>query len=268
MSDDVEETTSTDDGVPGTPATDRPTSGRRVSATSRARRIGGRADAEGPRATPVGDAGTATAAAGLPDPPAPPTPTKPSTPAKPASHDDAATPSGPVPAWLTWLPAGVLIAAAIAMAVVIGVVSHGVWWGQRYDTPARTNPLREQVAAAAKTCLARTNSYDYRNLDAFEKAGLACTTGQESTQFRQAVQSIVKPNALKIKATQSAQINTTGIESVSGTQWTLLVYGQLKVTNTSTPSGRVDPFAAEVRMDKDHGRWLIAQEKVVSQPAS
>jgi hypothetical protein len=277
-----------------------PTPGRRpsASAASRARRIGGRPTTGA--ATGNTDAPAGSEAGASPQSPKPSRPPKPQRPPAPPSAgragsaessdtvgDTAAdtsvlaeagekdgTPaksragSDRTVAWLTWTPAVVLAAAALAMAIVIAVVSHGVWWGERYNAPSKTNPLRDQVTAAAKTCLARTNSYDYRNLAAFEKAGLACTTGQETTQFRQAVQNIIKPNATKIKATQGAQINTTGIESVSGNQWTLLVYGQLKVTNSSTPKGRVDPFAAEVRMEKAHGKWLISSEKVVSEPAS
>jgi hypothetical protein len=190
----------------------------------------------------------------------------------PADGDEAAAveagPKAEVPAWLTWAPAAILVAGAVAMAVIVSIVSHGVWWGKDTATQASVNSLRQQVTAAAKTCLAATNTYKYTDINAFEKAGTACTTGTQTTQFRKAVDTLIRKNAPKLKFSQTAQINKAAIESVSGDQWTILLYGQLAVTNTTTPNGRTDPFAAVVRMEKVHGKWLISSLRTVSSPVN
>lgn len=177
-------------------------------------------------------------------------------------------PSAPrdVPGWLTWAPAAVLVAGVIAMAVVVSIVSHGVWWGNDASSQRSVIALRQQVVAAAKTCLATTNTYKYTAIDAFEKAGLACTTGKQTTDFRKAVDTLIRKNAATLKFTQTAQINKAAIESVSGNQWTILLYGQLLVTNVQQPTGRTDPFSATVRMEKVKGKWLIASLRPVSSP--
>ena len=177
-------------------------------------------------------------------------------------------PSAPrdVPAWLTWAPAAVLVAGVIAMAVVVSIVSHGVWWGNDANSQRSVIALRQQVVAAAKTCLATTNTYKYTAIDAFEKAGLACTTGKQTTDFRKAVDTLIRKNAATLKFTQTAQINKAAIESVSGNQWTILLYGQLLVTNVQQPTGRTDPFSATVRMERVKGKWLIASLRPVSSP--
>jgi hypothetical protein len=211
---------------------------------------------------------------------------RPGTPAEPAAMsrqpaEPAAVPEQPAgvaapvdvrpapPAWLNWAPAGVLSVGAVLMAILIAAFSHGVWWGPDPSSPP-SNPdvRREQVLAAAKTCLAATNSYEYTRLDAYEQKALACATGPFVGQLRKTIDSLVKVNAPKLKSSQTAQINRGGIEAISpdGGQWTILLFGQLTVTNTNEPKGRTDPFAAQVRMQKAHGKWLIAGLTTVSSP--
>lgn len=175
------------------------------------------------------------------------------------------------PALLNWAPAAVASVGVVVMAVLLVVFSHGVWWGpdpgQAPDAAAR-NVLREQVLAAAKTCIVRANTYKYTDLDGYERKALGCTTGDFTGTLRHTIDSLVKVNAPKIKASQTAQINLAGIEAVSpaGRQWTILVFGQLSVVNTNYPKGRTDPFGAEVTMDKVGSTWRMSNLKTVSTP--
>jgi hypothetical protein len=175
------------------------------------------------------------------------------------------------PAWLNWAPAGVLSVGAVVMAILIVLFSHGVWWGPdpgKVPAGSATNVKREQVLAAAKTCLAATNSYKYTDLVTYERKALACATGGFVGQLRRTIETLVKVNAPKLKSSQTAQINRGGIEAVSpdGSQWTVLLFGQLTVTNSNDPKGRTDPFAAQVRMEQARGKWLISGLNTVSTP--
>ncbi|HKC26456.1 MAG TPA: hypothetical protein VKB75_00455 [Jatrophihabitans sp.] len=178
------------------------------------------------------------------------------------------------PAWVNWLPAAVLSAGALVLAVLIIVLSNGVWWGpspSAAPTGAQSpNAVRERVLAAAKTCVASTNSYKYTALDAYEKKALACSTGQFTSQLQNTIETLIKVNAPKLKSSQTAQINRGGIEAVTsdGRQWTVLLFGQLTVVNTNDPKGRTDPFAAQVIMQKTGNQWLIAHLSTVSTPLS
>jgi hypothetical protein len=169
-----------------------------------------------------------------------------------------------VPAWLRWLPAAALVVAVIVFAVFFAVVAHGVWWG---EPAADATALREQVLAAGKQCTVAANTYDYRTFAADERKGLACTTGQQLVNYRKAMTTLIKPKVDKLKASQSVAVTTAGIESVSpdGTQWTLLVFGQLTIRTTQTGAkGRVDPFAAKIIVQKAGGRWLLAKIDTVA----
>ena len=230
------------------------------AAASRARRIGGRVPAAG--RPPADDQA----------PPAPVTDpvrlTKPRR--KPPAPPGPGTPgAGPtvvvVPAWLRWAPAGALGAGAAAMIALLIVFSNGVWWAKPNGATQR-----EQVLAAAKTCVVTSNTYAYTQLDAYETKALACTTGQLRTKLKTTIDKLIKVNAPQLKASQRAQINRGGIETITsdGSQWTVLVFGQLAVTNTNSPKGRTDPFAAQVRMEKVHGKWIMSALATVSTPLS
>lgn len=237
----------------------RPPASAAAAAASRARRIGGRGVSPAP---PVPEAG--------------PEPVKPvkavrldkEVAAEPVTRagaePGAPTPARSTPEWLRWLPATVLTIASLGMVILLVVASHGVWWNR-----PSSGAVRDQVLAAAKTCVSQTNTYNYKSLDAYEAAGVKCATGVYTGQFTQAVEKIIKKNAPTLKAVQSTQINTAAIESVTRSgQWSVLIFGQIKVTNTNYPNGRTDPFGAVARMEKVHGKWLISGLKTVSSPVA
>jgi hypothetical protein len=293
-----------DDAVPEQPdeaAAEQPTaekstpptrpSSASAAAARRARRIGGR-----PAGAPRQDAEPATPAE--PEPEAEPkrrsiftkrTPSvdaeTPVAAASPALADGGAEdaelgePEGrtvvitAVPAWLNWAPAAVLTAGALVMAVLLLGFSHGVWWGpDPKGVPQNRSSavVREQVLAAAKTCVATANTYQYTDLTSYENKALACTTGEFTNQLRDTIDRLIKVNAPRLKSSQTAQINRGGIEAINddGTQWTILLFGQLSVTNNASKQPRTDPFAAEVRMNKTNGKWLIGDLTTVSSPLS
>jgi len=280
--------------TPGTPETLRPAPRPGAAAASRARRIGGGRPAPRPAVVdeaPAGDEPAEPPALDEPGGATEPTdsaavtgsadldaggvdlakPSRPPRSGKPLPIEDGAPPA--VPPWLNWAPAGVLVAGCVVMAVLIAIFSHGVWWGpDRAAPPSRSTVAqqREQVLAAAKSCVVAANDYDYRTLAAYEKRALACTTGGLTSQLKRTIESLIMKNAPTLKAKQATRITRGGIETVTpdGKQWTLLLFGQLSVVNAKDTSGRVDPFAAQVRVEKAHGKWLLAKLTVVSLPVS
>jgi len=167
----------------------------------------------------------------------------------PATSTGGRTGSSPA----VWLPAALLGLAAAAMVVVLVVSLVG---GHK----ASASAIRDRVLAAAKTCLAASNSYSYKHLDAFEKKGLACGTGQFAVQFKQSVEKVLKKNAPSVKQTQTFQANEAGIIDVTAHDaWDVMVYGQVHVVNVGTgKDGRTDPYGAIARLVEVHGKWRIA----------
>jgi hypothetical protein len=267
---------------PGKPQPGQPEPVRRSSPTSRARRIGGLSRPQRPGETtePVELTKSAEdAVRPIPEPAAGSTDTakpavrgleraeapkrEPDATAEPDAESTAA--ASPAPVWLRWLPAGALSLAAVVMLVFFLVVSHGVWWGR-----ASGQTVRDEVLAAAKSCTAATNSWHFNSFAADEAKGVACTTGSRTTDYKKAMEQVIKPLATKLQASQVAQVNYAGISDVSpdGNSWNILVVGQLTIRQKSNPQGRQDPFAALVRMDDVHGQWRMARIQEVAGPAA
>ena len=180
--------------------------------------------------------------------------------ATPSEPADGAARARELPAWMRWIPAGVAAAAAITFLVLGVFVTHQVWWGK--TSAGQLQAERTQVLAAANTCIATINSYDYRSLDQAESRGLACTTGKLATQYRDTMDKVIKPQAATVRFTQSAQVNNGAVESISpdGRQWVILIFGQLSSTNsaTGTTNPKLDVFTVRVTMDKVGGHWLVS----------
>jgi Mce-associated membrane protein len=181
------------------------------------------------------------------------------------AKDDAA--GRPLLVRLGWWPAAV---GAVLVAGMLGVgvwQSHGVWWAKG-STAADREQVRTQVLAVAKGCGAAVTSYDYRSFAASEQAGLRCTTGDFTTQYRSAMEQTVKSLATQSQTVQTTQVAKAGITQVSadGKQWVILVYGQQTVSNKDTVanSPRLDVLSMQVTIDKVGGAWLIANIQTVS----
>lgn len=218
-----------------------------AAAARRARRIGGlgvptaREDATGRADVPPRNAPVAASA-------------------EPGAENEPGGEPGPVrvvavPEWLRWLPAAVVSAGAIAMAVILVVFSHGVWWAKPSSAA-----VRDRVLAAAKTCMTAINTYKYTDMDTYERTALACTTGAFTADLRQAIESIVKVRAPQLKASQTISVHDVGIESVSGSHWTVLVFAQVDLKSTTYPQGSQTPYAAEIDLEKVGGKWLVSRE--------
>jgi hypothetical protein len=178
---------------------------------------------------------------------------------------------------LAWFPAAVLGIAALLLLGILVWFSHGGYWGKAGGTstsqPSTTD--QQRVLAAAKTCFSTLNTYDYRKLDDAQTAGLACTTGTFTNDYRQAFDAQIQKYAPAAHAVQSAQVNKAGISEISpsGAQWVVLIYGQLQTTNTTTAkdgSPRVSPVGGVLTMDCvggsgtdcAGGKWLVGKVDV------
>lgn len=240
-----------------TPEDDTPQAAPKPTrATNRARRIGGAAKTPSPSPAPASAAEPTVEGSPVKlDKRREPTETA-KRPERAVRTDE--NPPAAAPMWVPALITLVGTAAAIVFIVLGVIASSGVWWGN--TTPARDD--RGAVLAAAKSCMATMNTYDYRKLDQAEQAGLACTTGTLTSQYRTAFEKVVKPKAGTLKFTQTAQILDAGIETVSrdGSQWTVLVFGQLSTTNsaTGTNTPRLDLFSARAVMQRVGTGWKIA----------
>jgi hypothetical protein len=259
----------TPDGAEEAPSAARRTPTAAAAAASRARRIGGTvrpsrpgstgSAAEAPDDEPVSV--TKTAGAGTAEvEPAGEAGSAPATGATPEADPPAPRRTRSVP---VWIPAVVLGAGALVMAVLLAVSLTGTRWPWQSAGPSGET-VRTQVLSAAKACLVATNTYNYSSLDTFEKKGLACSTGTLAVQFKQTVEDVIRKDAPSVKQVQSFQVNEGGIMTVDGhDRWDVLLYGQVLVKNSSNTTGRTDPYGAVARMELVHGVWKMSELNTV-----
>jgi hypothetical protein len=159
-----------------------------------------------------------------------------------------------------WIPAGVLAAFAAILVVLVAIAGHGVLYAKDGGSGSQRNAFSQQVLAAAKTCLATINTYDYRKLAASEKAALACGTGKVTTNTSDFYKNTLSVQAPKQKPVQVAQVNRAAIQTVSanGKSVTVLAYGQLSITTTGLTAPRTDIFGVTMTMQKVGKKWLVA----------
>lgn len=165
-----------------------------------------------------------------------------------------------------WIPAIVL--GVLAYLIIGGTNAYALTALKHKPVPGGPNQsLRQQVLAAAKTCTARILSYDYRSLDASEKAGQACSTGQLKSDYTQLMETTVKQIAPQNNVVQVFQVENAGIGKVSpdGKQWVVLVFGQQQITSkTATAGPRLDISNAVVTLNQVNGQWLISNMTTTS----
>lgn len=155
------------------------------------------------------------------------------------------------PRWLAVLLAlSAVLLAAISGWLVVAAPGRGGSVSQR-----------DQALSAAKTSVALILSYDYRTFDAGLAKARAQLTGRANTDYVQAMTGTIKPAAEKSKVVVQAQTENAGVETVSadGTQVTVVVFGQQKVTNTALTAPRIDPFRVRATLNLVHGHWLVSK---------
>jgi Mce-associated membrane protein len=177
-----------------------------------------------------------------------------------------ARPAGPVGATrrggVLWWP------VALVAVVAIALVGVDVWKGganpyRWFVTPSASNAQdREQLLAQTKTKVASIIAYDYRSIDAGAAKAEAGLLDPFKSQYAKTIATVVKPQAVQVKAIVTATIENVGIVSISGNgkQAVLLVYAQQGVQNSTTgTTPRLDIATIQVTMTKVGGNWLISQ---------
>lgn len=172
-------------------------------------------------------------------------------PTEPASRQPSAAEGGRrAPLWL----AAALAALVLALACLDG-------WLLISQPTSGSRTERDQALSTAKSAVPLILSYDHRRFDADVAAAKGRLTGRAVTDYVQAMTTTIKPTATKVQAVVRAQTDGAGVEAVSsdGSQVTVVVFGEQKVTNTALKAPRTDLFRVRVTLDRVQGQWLVSK---------
>jgi Mce-associated membrane protein len=146
---------------------------------------------------------------------------------------------------------------ALVAAVLLAV--NGVLL--RSDHSSSSAADREQVLAAAKSDTALVISYNYKTVSADAAKAMPHLTGSFAADYSKSMDQVIKVQAPKVKAVVEGQVDSAAIEAVSpnGTQVTVIVFGQQKVTNSALSQPRMDLVRLRVTMDRIGSDWKVSQ---------
>lgn len=184
--------------------------------------------------------------------------------AEPDTEPEAPDEARPRGGWIERAPWLVAAGALVAAWVLVGLclwLSHGVWWGK----PGVQTEQREKVLAAAKSCIADLNTYDYNHLDQARAKALACTTGDFTSTYGKAFDTQVVDRAKELHAVQKLEVLSAGIAgaSRSGDQWDVLMNVQISITTVqfTADNPQLSLSSLLVTMQRSGDKWLISAYK-------
>ena len=129
--------------------------------------------------------------------------------------------------------------------------------------PSTSSSTKDREAAlnAAKEYSALVLTYNYQHLAADRDRAAAHLTGRFAEDYKKAMNEVVAVQAPKVKAVVEGQVESAGLEAVSGSgkQVTVIVFGQQKVTNSALTQPRTDIVRLRVVLDRVGGQWKIAK---------
>lgn len=186
-------------------------------------------------------------------------PPSPATARRPETGEGSATASpgrdpGRGPSWLLVALVGALALALVVAAAVLGL---GVWDVRDVRAADRVDDASQEAPAAAERASAAILSYDYKTLDADEKAAERYLTPAYGKKYAETFR-LVRTSAAKLHAKVQAEVKASGVTRAEEDRATVLLY--VDQTTTSTAHGGEPQVAlnrVQLSMVKRGGAWLV-----------
>ena len=156
-----------------------------------------------------------------------------------------------------------MLAAYMLVAIVIVGLAAGLIVSRRQlaDRDA-LDQARANALAAAQTYAVDLASYDYHSLD--KDFGLVTThsTGTFKDQFQKA-STTLKPLIVQYKGVAKATVRGAAVSQATTDKATIVIFVDQTVTNTNSPTPRVDRNRVTMTLVHQGGQWLITQVDLV-----
>jgi Mce-associated membrane protein len=150
--------------------------------------------------------------------------------------------------------------SVVVLIVVALMLASALTWVLTANHRSNSHAAQDKVLAAAKSGAGLLLSYNYQHIDADKATTLPHLTGKFATDYATSMDTVIKPQAPKVKAVVEGQVDSAGIESVSpnGKQVVVVVFGQQKVSNTGLTQPRTDIARLRVTLDLVGDTWKIS----------
>ncbi len=164
------------------------------------------------------------------------------------------TGGGRGPSWLLVAVLGAVVLVLVALTAYLGLVK---WDIRDVRATDRVDEATKAAPSVAERAAATILSYDYKSLDADQKAAQRYMTPKFRKQYDGSMK-LVAGSAPKLRAKVDAEVKASGVSNADADRADVLVY--VDQSTTSTANGGEPQLAlnrALFRMKKVDGTWLV-----------
>jgi Mce-associated membrane protein len=147
-----------------------------------------------------------------------------------------------------------LIALAVAVVLLVGVVTLGVVLGRRLAVDRAST----EALATARSYAVVVTSYDYRTLDQDFTNVLNGATGEFKDQYGAASKTL-RNLVTTAQASAKGTVLNAGVESATTDRVVVLLFMNQAITNASTSDSRMDRSRLLMTLTKNDGQWLASK---------
>ncbi|MFD3596381.1 h domain protein [Nocardia sp. NPDC058640] len=148
---------------------------------------------------------------------------------------------------------GVLAAAGLVAAVVLGVSGFRLWEQSKVEQ-ARTDAM----STAGRTVSAMF-TYEPATVDTELPRAADNLTAEFRTEYLKLIEQAIAPGAKEKQLTVKATTQAEGVVSAEPEHAVVLLYLNQLTTSKDSPQGATSGSRVRVTLDKTDNRWLVAQ---------
>ncbi|TCK01290.1 h domain protein [Nocardia alba] len=148
---------------------------------------------------------------------------------------------------------GVLAAAGVLAAVVLGVSGYQLWQQDR------TEQARTDAMSTASRTVSAMFTYEPATVDTELPRAADNLTEKFRGEYLTLIQQAIAPGAKEKQLTVKATTQAEGVVSADPDKAVVLLYLNQLTTSKDSPQGTTSGSRVRVSLDKSDNRWLVSQ---------
>ncbi|MFC9993296.1 h domain protein [Nocardia sp. NPDC127526] len=150
-----------------------------------------------------------------------------------------------------------LILAGAAGLLVISV-GAGSWVGYGWWQDNQLDSAREESVVVARRAVQGMFGYNFRTIDAQMPKVMADMTPDFQEDWKKVTETVLAPGAKEKELTVEATVVESGVISAEDDNAEVMIFLNQKSTGKDPSKGTYDASRLRVKLDKEDGRWLVA----------
>ncbi|GAB4582838.1 h domain protein [Nocardia sp. IFM 10818] len=151
-----------------------------------------------------------------------------------------------------------LLILAGAAALLVISVGAGTWIGYGWWQDDQVASAREDSAVVARRAVQGMFGYNFRTIDAQMPKVMEDMTSDFQADWKQVTETVLAPGAKEKELVVEATVVESGVISATDDHAEVMIFLNQKSTGKDPAKGTYDASRLRVKLDKEDGRWLVA----------